>query len=108
MTAGPGAPHTNGSPNGNGRKDAERRLTFTQSPYTHRYASELSELTGLPKSHLYNQAMLIMAVLVRAHRHGQEFCVRDTKSGRVYSDPALAVMLGDILTSLPEGMDEQR
>jgi hypothetical protein len=82
------------------RRGADRRLTFTQNPYTSEYAQELAEQTGLAKGALYNRAMEIMAILLRNHRLGVEYMVRDNRSGRTHPDIALSVLLGDVLTSL--------
>ncbi|WP_157115021.1 hypothetical protein [Nocardia niwae] len=84
------------------RRGADRRLTFTQDPFTAKYAEELAERTGLSKGALYNQSMRVLAVLVGAHRRGTEYVVRNAKTGRTHHDPGLSVLLGDILATLPE------
>ncbi|MGY1946648.1 hypothetical protein [Nocardia asiatica] len=88
------------------RNGADRRLTFTQDPYTHQYVLELSAATGMTKADLYNLSMKVLALLVGAHRRGVEFMIRDIRSGRSVHDPALSVLLGNVLTALAR-RDEQ-
>jgi hypothetical protein len=87
-------------------KPADRRLTFTQTAFTMQYMNELAAQTGLSKADLYNQSAKVLAMLINAHRKGVEFVQRDVRSGRTLHDPALPILLGDILTALGRPDDE--
>ncbi|NKY60401.1 hypothetical protein [Nocardia flavorosea] len=79
---------------------SDRRLTFTQTPFSEQYIEKLSGATGISKAELYNTAVQALAVLVGAHKRGTEYVIRDNTSGRTMHDPALPVILGNILTEL--------
>ncbi|WP_109527202.1 MULTISPECIES: hypothetical protein [Nocardia] len=80
----------------------DRRLSISQTPFTATYVEELADQTGMSKSDVYNQALKVLAMLLNAQRHGVEFVQRDVKSGRTLHDPALPILLGDILTALAD------
>jgi uncharacterized protein (DUF39 family) len=81
---------------------SDRRLTFTQSQFSDKYIAELSAATGISRAELYNTAAQALAVLVGAHKRGTEYVIRDNASGRTMHDPALPVILGNILTELKD------
>ncbi|MFE3986543.1 hypothetical protein ACFXPR_18850 [Nocardia tengchongensis] len=82
------------------KKGSDRRLTFTQTPYTAEFTTQLSEETGISRADLVNTAVQILAVAVSRYRQGVEWAVHDDGAGLIREEPALKVLLGDILSSL--------
>lgn len=76
-------------------RGADRRLTLTQSPFVDGFAKQLSQETGLSRADLFNIAMQAMAVTLGIYARGHD-C----------GDPALRVILGDILAARNETQEE--
>ncbi|MBF6540756.1 hypothetical protein IU418_26470 [Nocardia farcinica] len=80
------------------RRDADRRLTFTQSPGTAAYAAKLAAQTGLSRADLYNTAMrlveTVLPALVDDRGTGVRLILQDL-------EPGVRAVLGDILASIP-------
>uniref|UniRef100_UPI003F49418A hypothetical protein n=1 Tax=Nocardia suismassiliense TaxID=2077092 RepID=UPI003F49418A len=89
------------TPNTDRRKGSDRRLTFTQTPYTAEFSEKLAAATDMTKSDLYNTAMQILSIMLGVYNgDGTEYVIRDEKNQLYREDPALKVLLGDILSSL--------
>ncbi|MEV0250125.1 hypothetical protein AB0H76_26255 [Nocardia sp. NPDC050712] len=83
------------------RKGSDRRLTFTQTPYTAEFSEKLANAADMTKADLYNTAMQILSLMVGVYSSaGTEYVIRDENAELYREDPALKVLLGDILSSL--------
>lgn len=83
------------------RKGSDRRLTFTQTPYVADFLDQVSKDTGISRADLLNTAIQVLAVAYSRYRDNMEWVVRDEATGQFREEPALQVLLGDILSSLP-------
>lgn len=81
-----------------GRKGTDRRLTFTQTPYTAEFSEKLSAATDISRADLYNTAMSVLSIVLGVFTADGEYVIQE---GDLYrEDPALKVLLANILISL--------
>lgn len=84
------------------RAGADRRLTFTQSPFAADYADTLNELYGVSKADTYNTAIKVLSAVISATRTGAQVVIR-TEDGGKCSDYGLDALIGDIVVSMGGG-----
>lgn len=78
---------------------SDRRTTITQSEFAADYTDMISDLTGIPRSEIYNTGVVVLAAVIGGVRNGHPLLIRYS-DGTKQSDYALELLCADILTAL--------
>lgn len=85
------------------RRASDGGFYLAQTPYNEDYSERLAGATGITQSDLYNMAMQLLCVTLSVYTAGTggtEYVIRDAEAGLYRRDPALMLLLGDILAAL--------